>query len=81
MISDVLGFLIVRTDPPTALADDLELPATKLDRLKRGRSFALAWGITNAKLREMREFLKTDPVMRYAATTGGFFFWLKISRT
>ena len=51
------------------MTDETEVPSSKLDRLKRGRAFSLACGMANDKVHEMREFMKHDPVMRYAATT------------
>ena len=40
------------------MADETEVPSSKLDRLGRGRAFSLARGVAYGKIREMREFTK-----------------------
>ena len=54
------------------VAGELETPASKLGKLKNGRLFAHAWAMDSGFSREMQEFLKHDPAMRYAATTDNF---------
>ena len=54
------------------VADESATPADKLGKLKKRRFSAHAWGMDSGFNHEMREFLKHDPTMRYAATTDKF---------
>ena len=54
------------------MAEETESPSSKLGVVKRGRPFPPARGIGNDKMREIREFVKNDPLVRYAAQTDGF---------
>ena len=51
------------------VADELETGQSKLEKLKKARQFAYAWGKAHNFEHEMQEFMKNDPVMRYAGTT------------